>query len=88
VEGVVGLHEVIHDLKSKKKLVLKIDFEKTYDKVRWKFLAEFPDKWINMVMKTPENEKVYGNINGESSKYFKTFMGLRQGDRSLLCSLI
>jgi len=54
-EGGVVLHEVIHELKKTKKkgLILKIDFEKAYDKVRWDFLEEvlqgkgFPDKWVN-----------------------------------------
>jgi hypothetical protein len=63
-------------------LILK----KIYDKVIWEFLAEvlkskkFPDKWINMVMRTVENGKVCVNMNGEKSKYFKTFRGLRQDD--------
>ena len=55
LEGVVILHEVVHELKSsrKKGIILKIDFEKAYDKVRWAFLEEvmtgkgFPDTWIN-----------------------------------------
>jgi hypothetical protein len=36
LEGVVVLHEVLHELKSSKKkgLILKLDFEKTYDRVR------------------------------------------------------
>lgn len=75
------LHEVIHAFKFKKKksLIMKIDFEKAYDKVRWEFLAEvlkskfFPDKWTNMVMSTVENGKVCVNINGKRSKLFKTF---------------
>ena len=42
LEGVVILHEVIHELKTSKRkgLILKIDFEKAYDKVRWDFLEE------------------------------------------------
>lgn len=37
LEGVVVLHEVIHELHSSKQkgLILKIDFEKAYDRVRW-----------------------------------------------------
>lgn len=88
LEGVVILHEVIHELRSKRKkgLILKIDFEKAYDRVRWDFLEEvmkgkgFPDKWIKWVMQTVEGGKVCVNVNRERSPYFKTFRGLRQGD--------
>jgi hypothetical protein len=42
LEGVVILHEVIHELKTNKKrgLIMKIDFENAYDKVIWDFLEE------------------------------------------------
>jgi hypothetical protein len=35
LEGVVILHEVVHEIKSNKLegVILKLDFEKTYDKV-------------------------------------------------------
>lgn len=40
LEGVVILHETLHELKRKKKkgIILKIDFEKAYDKVNWSFM--------------------------------------------------
>jgi hypothetical protein len=49
LEGVVILHEVIHELKrSKKKGVLfKIDFEKAYDKVKWNFVQEVIEKKVS-----------------------------------------
>lgn len=42
LEGVVVLHETVHELHTRKLdgLILKIDFEKTYDKVRWSFLQQ------------------------------------------------
>lgn len=88
LEGVVILHEVIHELKSKNKkgLILKIDFEKAYDRVHWDFLEEvlkgkgFPDKWTSWVMQTVKGGKVYVNVNGQRSPYFRTFRGIRQGD--------
>jgi hypothetical protein len=84
MEGVVVLHEVLHELKRSKKkgLVLKIDIEKSYDRVRWTFLEQvmiekgFPKEWISWV----KGEKVCVNVNGERSPYFHTFRGLRQGD--------
>ena len=57
LEGVVVLHETIHELHMKKMdgVLFKIDFEKAYDKVKWSFLQQtlcmkgFPHKlceWI------------------------------------------
>jgi hypothetical protein len=42
LEGVVILHEIIHELYRKKLdgVLLKLDFEKAYDKVKWSFLQK------------------------------------------------
>jgi hypothetical protein len=42
LEGVVVLHEIIHELHRKKMdgVLFKIDFEKAYDKVNWPFLQQ------------------------------------------------
>lgn len=39
MEGVVVLHETLHELHRKKEngVIFKIDFEKAYDKIRWSF---------------------------------------------------
>jgi hypothetical protein len=40
MEGVIILHETLHELHSKKqsRIIFKIDFEKAYDNIRWDFL--------------------------------------------------
>ena len=42
LEGVVVLHETIHEFHRKKMdgVLFKIDFEKAYDKVKWPFLQQ------------------------------------------------
>jgi hypothetical protein len=88
LEGVVILHELIHELKRSKKqgVLFKIDFEKAYDKVRWNFVEEvmrekgLPSTWIRQTMSTFRGGRVCVNVNGERSQYFKTYQGLRQGD--------
>jgi hypothetical protein len=88
LEGVLILHEVVDELKRSKGkgLIMKIDFEKAYDKVRWDFLEQvmkgkgFPLVWTNWVMQTVRGGKVCVNANGERGGYFRTHQGLRQGD--------
>jgi hypothetical protein len=57
LEGVLLLHETIHELHHKKLdgVLLKIDFEKAYDKVNWSFLQQamsmksFHPKWCQWI---------------------------------------
>jgi hypothetical protein len=41
LEGVVVLHETLHELRRKKQkgVILKLDFQKAYDKVNWNFFT-------------------------------------------------
>jgi retron-type reverse transcriptase len=87
-EGVHGLHLQPAELKRKKQngLVLKLDFEKAYDKVNWKFLLQvhrmrgFPSLWCQWIENVISKGSVGVQINDELGHFFKTRKGLRQGD--------
>lgn len=87
VDSAVILHEVMHELgcKQQRGAVMKIDFEKAYDRVDWGFLEEvmnrkgFPGQFIRWVLLLVRSGRVCININGLNGSYFRTYRGLRQG---------
>jgi hypothetical protein len=86
--GVVTLHETIHELHSKKLngVILKLDFDKAYDKVKWAFLQQtlrkkgFSDEWCSLINSIVSRGSVAIKINDDVGRYFQTLKGLRQGD--------
>jgi hypothetical protein len=88
LEGVVILHEMIHELHRKKQngVILKIDFEKAYDKIKWHFLFQtlrmkgFSTKWISWIKSFVIGGSVAINVNEDVEHFFQTRKGLRQGD--------
>ncbi|XP_021999705.1 uncharacterized protein LOC110897235 [Helianthus annuus] len=73
--------------KSKSKLLIfKVDFEKAYDSINWKFLARMlskmsiPEKWICWIRGCLESGMGSVLVNGSPTKEFKYKRGLRQGD--------
>ena len=88
LEGVVILHETIHELKRRKHdgIILKLNFEKAYDKVNWNFLQQalrmkgFSQKWCQWIESITTGGSVGVQINDEIGHFFQTKKGLRQGD--------
>lgn len=86
--GIMALHEVLHKTKRNKKVgvVLKLDFEKAYDKVDWNFLFDclkcrgFDDKWINWIKSVVMGGTLSVKINNQLGPYFMSHKGVRQGD--------
>jgi type VI protein secretion system component Hcp len=65
LEGVIILHETMHEMRKRKRkvIIMKLDFEKAYDKVQWSFLFEvlerkrFPEKWIQWMKQVVGGQK-------------------------------
>lgn len=88
LDGPFILNEIIQWCKSKNKysFILKIDFEKAYDSVRWDYLDEvlrnfgFGDKWCGGIQECLRSS--YGSVlmNGSPTEEFQFFKDLKQGD--------
>jgi hypothetical protein len=84
----VGMaHECIHSIHSKKQkaLILKLDLKKAYDCVSWDFLhlilaqSSFSATSSSWIMSCVTSASFAVLINGESSDFFNSERGLRQG---------
>jgi hypothetical protein len=80
MEGIVMLHEIIHELHRKKMngVILKLDFEKAYDKVNWNFLQQmlrmkgFSSKWCHWIEQFVTKGSVGIKVNDDIGRYFQT----------------
>jgi hypothetical protein len=88
LDGVVILRETVHEVhrKNMNGVILKIDFEKAYDKVKWWFLQQtlrtkgFSDEYRALIHSFISGGSVAIEVNDDIGKYFQTKNGLRQGD--------
>jgi hypothetical protein len=88
LDGVLVLNEII-DLAKRRKdecLFFKVDFERAYDTVSWRFLERmmvkmsFSDGWIKWMRSCIFESSMSVLVNGSPSDDFKVGRGLRQGD--------
>jgi hypothetical protein len=88
MEGAIILHETIYELHRKKLdgVILKIDFEKVCDKVKWSFVKQmlqmkgFSPKWCQWIDTIIKGGHVGIKINDLVGPKFQTMKGLRQED--------
>jgi hypothetical protein len=88
LDGALALHEIIDELKSAnhKAVILKLDFEKAYDRVSWAFLRSillrkvFDAAVVHRLMQLVSGGQTAININGEVGPFFRNKRGVRQGD--------
>jgi hypothetical protein len=75
MEGVVILHETIHEFHSKKQdgIIFKV-----YDKVKWSFLQQtlrmkdFSQRWCSWVHQFTQGGNVNIKVNDQLGSYFQT----------------
>jgi hypothetical protein len=86
LDEVVVLHEAVHELHSKNGVILKLDFEKAYDKIKWSFLQQtlkmkgFSPEWCVLINDFVSGGSVAIHVNDDTGQYFQTRKDLRQGD--------
>jgi hypothetical protein len=67
-------------------VVLKLDYEKAYDRISWDFMFEvlesrgFSSRWVQWIRQLVTGGSLGILVNGEESSYFKPGKGSRQGD--------
>lgn len=89
-DNIVVVQEAVHSMRRKQGrkgwMLLKLDLEKAYDRIRWDFLedtlyaAKLPQVWIRWIMECVKNPGMSLLWNGERTEAFKPQRGLRQGD--------
>lgn len=87
LDNVAIAQEVIAEvLQDKEGILLKLYFEKAYDKVNWSFLLDllkargFSDRWIGWIKTGLMSGKSSMLVNGVEGRKFHCKRGLRQGD--------
>jgi hypothetical protein len=87
MEGVIILHEMIHEMHRRKQsgVILKLDFKKAYDKI-WSFMQQtlqmkdFSSTWCKWIASFMEGEHVGIKVNDQVGKNSQTCKVVRQGD--------
>lgn len=87
-DGILIANEIVDGWKKSKKqgLVIKLDFEKAFDNLNWKYILRmlnlmgFPRLWIKWMKECLQSAWVSVLVNGSPTKEFQMQKGVRQGD--------
>jgi hypothetical protein len=88
LDGALALHEILDEIKfsGHRAVILKLDFEKAYDRVSWAFLQTvlsrkgFESGNVHRLMQLVTGAQTAIQINGEIGPFFRNKRGVRQGD--------
>ncbi|KAA3460139.1 reverse transcriptase [Gossypium australe] len=88
-DNIIIAQEIIHSMRSKrgdkKWMAIKLDLEKAYDRISWKFIevsmkaAGVPEKIRKVIMGAISSSTMQILWNGVPSRVFKPVRGIRQG---------
>jgi hypothetical protein len=83
MSNILALHETKR--RGEVGVILKLNFEKAYDKVHWGYLLKsleargFSEMWCQWVSKVLCQGTVSVKLNDQIGPYFQSFNGVRQG---------
>jgi Reverse transcriptase (RNA-dependent DNA polymerase) len=88
MDYVIAAHEILHYVKTTKEsgLLLKLDFEKVFDNVDWKYILNtftqrgFDSKWVKWMESILWEGHSAMLFNGSPDTYFECRKGVRQVD--------
>ena len=88
LDGILVVNEVVDDARKCKRelLLFKVDFEKAYDSIDWKYLEDvmvkmgFPTLWRKWIKECVGTTMTSVLVNGSPTDEFSLGRGLRQGD--------
>lgn len=90
VDNIMVYQEILHSLRtnsgSKRYMVIKVDLEKAYDRLRWDFIqdtlqvAGFDEKWVRNIMRCVETPRLALLWNEQQQDWIYPKRGVRQGD--------
>lgn len=88
IDCILIANEITHNSQQEKAqgVVLKVDFQKAFDSVRWDFLLQvletqgFGTKWRNWIRGIISTVRISILINGCPTREFEMVKGLRKGD--------
>ncbi|XP_057489485.1 secreted RxLR effector protein 78-like [Actinidia eriantha] len=87
-DGILIANEVVEEWKrsSQRGVIIKLDFEKAFDKVNWNYLLKmmdlmnFPQRWKDWIEECLSCARVSVLVNGSPCEEFQMQKGIRQGD--------
>lgn len=89
-DNIILVQEALHTMRTMKRkkgtLAIKVDLEKAYDRINWKFLQHvleeinLPLSWIQLIMNIVTTNTFSLIWNGEHLPFFSPSRGIRQED--------